>query len=91
VAAYPIALGLPDEETRTQLEELAGKTGGRFFSIGVPSELDRVYRWIEQDLRSQYLLVYRPQAGKPRTEFRSVRVEVAGAGLKARTIHGYYP
>ncbi len=91
VAAYPIVLDLPHEETRANLEELAAKTGGRFFSIGAPSQLERVYRLIEQDLRSQYLLVYRPEAGKPRTEFRTVTVEVSRVGLKARTIHGYYP
>ncbi len=72
------------------LRRLADVTGGRFYAIASATELDRVYRQIEQDLRSQYLLLYRPPV-KAGSEFRQVEVEVLRSGLKARTIHGYYP
>lgn len=81
VAVYAIGLAL---------ERLAAATGGRFFAIASATELDRVYRQIEQDLRSQYLLVYRPPR-RPHAAFRRVEVEVRRQGVKARTIHGYYP
>lgn len=90
VAVYPIGLALQHEETRANLEQLARETGGRFFIISVPSELEQVYRQIEQDLRSQYLLTYRPPTDKARVDFRKVKVEVDGDS-KARTIYGYYP
>jgi len=81
VAVYAVGLAL---------ERLAVATGGRFFALAAATELDRVYRQIEQDLRSQYLLVYRPPR-RPRAAFRRVEVEVLREGVKARTIHGYYP
>ncbi len=86
VAVYAIGLGLDS----SGLRHLAEKTGGRFYAIGSATELDRVYRQIEQDLRSQYLLLYRPPE-KGGSAFRQVEVKVLRNGLKARTIHGYYP
>jgi len=91
VAVYPIVLGVEDTQTLTDLETLARETGGRHFVISTVSELDRVYRRIEEELRSQYLLVYRSPAKKARGEIRTVQVEVLRAGLRARTLHGYYP
>jgi len=87
VATYPIGMGLGHS---SNLQRLASETGGRYFAIRTASALDRVYRQIEQDLRSQYLLIYRPPT-KGRTRFRRVEIEVAGDGLKARTLYGYYP
>ena len=46
---------------------------------------------IEEDLRSQYLLVYEPPPRTVRGELRRVRVEMAGEGLRARTLTAYYP
>ncbi len=90
IAVYPILLDLDDEETRANLVELAGETGGNCFSIHAVAELDAVYRRIERELRSQYLLVYEAPAGG-RGDFRRIEVEVEGDGLEARTIRGYYP
>jgi VWFA-related protein len=90
VAIYPLALDLPDEGTRGELEQLADETGGRFFTITSVSELDQIYRQIEKDLRSQYLLVYRPPSDGERG-FRAIRVDVGRDGLKAHTLRGYYP
>ncbi len=91
VAVYPIVLDLDDEVTVANLEQLALETGGRFFAIAEASDLERVYRRIEEELRSQYLLVYRPPAGKPRRAFRRVEVEVLRQGLRTRALRGYYP
>ncbi|MCP4661905.1 MAG: VWA domain-containing protein [bacterium] len=91
VAVYPIVLDVDDEVTVANLEQLALETGGRFFAIGAVSELDRVYRRLEEELRSQYLLVYRPPEGKPRRAFRRVEVEVLRDGLRTRALRGYYP
>ncbi len=91
IAVYPIMLDLDDEETRANLEQLAGETGGRYFSIRTVSELDRVYRRIEQELRSQYLLVYEASNRDSRGGFRRVEVEVLQDDLEATTIRGYYP
>ncbi|MEM7583989.1 MAG: VWA domain-containing protein [Acidobacteriota bacterium] len=85
VAVYPIALGIDH-----QLGRLALESGGRLFLIGGVEQLDAIYRLIEEELRSQYLLVYEPPANG-RRDFRRVEVKVLKPGLKARSIHGYYP
>ncbi len=73
-----------------QLRELAADSGGRFFAIESVSELDNVYRTLEEELRSRYLLTY-PVPKDPGKGFRRVEVQVAGAGRRARTMGGYYP
>ncbi len=90
VAIYTIALGLDRRhiDSRNVLTRLANETGGRFFSISSARELDTIYDAIEQELRSQYLLVYQSSHVEG-GDFRHVEVEVAG--LKTRTIPGYYP
>ena len=87
---YPISLLGVDRETPVQLEELADESGGRSYSVRSIDDLDRIYRKIEEQLRSQYLLVYKP-APSNRLEFRPLRVEVARPGLEVNNVHGYYP
>ena len=53
-------------------------------------ELRPVYREIEQELRSQYLLAYNSNQEGAGDAFRPVQVRVAG-GRRARTMSGYYP
>lgn len=91
LAVYPIVLGLEDTETLENLRTLATETGGRFFAIDRVEQLDRVYRRIEEELRSQYVLVYEPPPRTVRGELRRVRVEMARPGLRARTLSAYYP
>jgi len=90
VAIYSIALGLDLRriDNRNVMMRLANETGGRFFSIASAKELDETYAAIEQELRSQYLLVYQSRHEEG-GDFRRVEVDVDG--LKVRTIPGYYP
>jgi Ca-activated chloride channel family protein len=72
-----------------RLENLAESVGGRVFMARVGDDMEAVYREIEEELRSQYLVGYysRDMGGK---EWRRVEVAVAKSGLKARTIAGYF-
>ena len=72
-----------------RLENLAESVGGRVFMARVGQDMEAVYREIEEELRSQYLVGYysRDMGGK---EWRRVEVQVAKPGLKARTIAGYF-
>ncbi len=100
VAVYPIALGALDPQTLAEtsprrganvdLESFAEVSGGRCFQIAGAGELDSIYRQIEEELRSQYLLVYEPPPSG-RRELRLLEVEVLREGLRARSSHGYYP
>jgi VWFA-related protein len=60
VVVYPIAIARSDELLREDLRVLAGRTGGRAYAVASVEQLDSVYAQIEEELRAQYLLVYRP-------------------------------
>ncbi len=92
IVIYTIGLGISRTEAvlQSKLEELAAETGGRAFFIDAARELRPVYREIEQELRSQYLLAYNSNQEGAGDAFRPVEVRVAG-GRRARTMSGYYP
>jgi Ca-activated chloride channel family protein len=73
------------------LEQFSKKTGGRaFFPYHVDDVLQN-FEDISTELRSQYLLAYKP--GNPTTDgkFRKIKVEVIGhKELEIRTRDGYY-
>ena len=79
-------------EARAKLEALAAKTGGTFFQVKRSKDLVNVYRRIETDLRSQYLLGYESTAGtENRDHYRSIRIEIDRAGARVSGRPGYYP
>ena len=92
VVIYTIGLGVGDNEALLQakLEEIAAVTGGRAFFISRASDLRPVYRQIDRELRSQYLLAYNSNQPSGDGDFRQVEVRVTD-GRRARTISGYYP
>ncbi len=97
VTIYAIGLGEAAEKRahRKVLQRIAGETGGRAFFVDATSELETIYAQIQEELRSQYLLVYQsthmldPQRGTSGT-FRRVEVKVEG-GHEVRAMSGYYP
>jgi Ca-activated chloride channel family protein len=92
VAIYTIGLGEAlERDAKKQLEKLAEDTGGRSFFVDTAKELVPVYQSIQEELRSQYLLVYQSTNAKPDKKFRTVEVKVKEPGLEAHTIRGYYP
>jgi len=97
VSIYAIGLGLntQDADVRLKLEKLAEETGGRHFFIERAAELDTVYKEIESELRSQYLLAYESSqggsSGPGKDRFRIIEVKVDKPGLTAKTLRGYYP
>src|SRR5262249_53364983 len=58
VTIYTIGLGIDDREAKKALEKLAEDTGGRSFFPAAAKELSPIYQTIQEELRSQYLLVY---------------------------------
>lgn len=93
VTIYTIGLDVGKLQTgvRSKLNNLASETGGRSFFISRADELATVYREIEEELRSQYLVAYSSDRPEQDGQFRQVEVKVRGGKLKARTISGYYP
>ncbi|HEX2643174.1 MAG TPA: VWA domain-containing protein, partial [Thermoanaerobaculia bacterium] len=93
VALYTVGINLPSKMTdaHLKLERLAEETGGRAFFITRASELERIYKIVEDELRSQYLVAYQSSKEGNDGKFRSVDVKVRRPGLEAKTVRGYYP
>ncbi|HEX9670132.1 MAG TPA: VWA domain-containing protein, partial [Thermoanaerobaculia bacterium] len=94
IAIYAVGLDLAPGEAmvaKETLSRLAAETGGRSFFIAGTEALPGVYHEIERELRAQYRISYQSTNGSVEDRFRLVQVQVAGPGLEARTISGYYP
>ena len=90
VFAIGLRIGKTDIGARRKLEKLAEETGGRTFYIKDASELAGVYKDIERELRSQYLVAYNSDQQNEAGEYNEVEIKVRSGKLKARTIRGYY-
>lgn len=78
---------------REALQRLADGTGGVAYFPDTADQVDNLTRNIARDIRSQYMIAYRPknQNGKP--EYQSLQVEAHAPGytkLTVRTRTGYY-
>ncbi|MEM7479525.1 MAG: VWA domain-containing protein [Acidobacteriota bacterium] len=71
-----------------RLDRLTRSVGGKTYLVRSGQDLTEVYREIERELASQYLLTYYSGAGRE-GGWRGVEVEVKGRGLSARTVAGY--
>jgi Ca-activated chloride channel homolog len=66
------------------LNLLATSTGGRYYSISGPGDLEKALEAIADDLRHQYVLGFSTREGANR--FRKLQVEVRGGGRERRTV-----
>lgn len=93
VAIYTIGLGIgrTEFETRGVLKKLAEETGGRSFFLKEIEELSGIYGEVQHELRSRYLIAYQSTNTAKENRFRTIELKVAGSGLEAKTMRGYYP
>jgi Ca-activated chloride channel family protein len=85
------AIGLGDEVEKRKLSRITEETGGRAFFIKNIAELGGIYRTIQEELRSQYLIAYQSSNTSSDAGFRTIEVKVGQSGLEVKTLHGYYP
>ena len=90
---YFVAVDIPltDFKSRRAINEIARESGGEVFFLGNASQINEVTRRIEEELRSQYVLAFKTDSQKPAGSYRAVEVDVARAGVSARTVRGYIP
>src|SRR5437868_7306779 len=72
-----------------ELSRLSEETGGQSFFTGDMLQLERAFKKIGEELRSQYLITYKPD---PPFDGRYRRIEVklaSGSGYKVSAKHGY--
>ena len=71
------------------LQKLADETGGRFFVANSAPEADAIFSELEQELRTQYYVSFRPQDKVP--GYHALQVEVQNPKkLTVHARHGYY-
>ena len=73
------------------LDRLCDETGGAAFFTGDMLSLERSFSKISKELRSQYLITYKPTNDKYDGSYRKVEVKFTGSqnNLKLRTKKGY--
>ena len=91
VPIYAIGIGIKSTEidTRYKFSRFATETGGNTYYIERATDLGRIYKEIENELRAQYVLGFYPPAGAKSGKWREVTVQVERG--KAKTIRGYFP
>jgi len=78
------------EYTDPGLKKLAESTGGELLHAGRTGELASAFRRVNQQLRSQYLLGYKPPRWNADRGFHRIRVTAHRFGLHVRCRKGYY-
>lgn len=72
------------------LAQLAAATGGRAFYPYKMKDMTRAFGAIEEELRSQYVLSYRPADFEADGRYRAIQITTDRKDLTVRTRQGYY-
>jgi VWFA-related protein len=72
------------------LERIAEATGGRAYVPFQITEVANAFAAIQEELRSQYAVAYKPAAFRTDGRFRSIEVQATTKGLRVRSRKGYY-
>lgn len=77
------------DESEAELQGLATQTGGRIFLPRKDEDLLPAYKAIAEELRTQYIITYRPKPRVEAGEWRRLRVLVLPGGYDVSTREGY--
>ena len=72
------------------LERIAEATGGRAFFPFQIRDVSDAFRSIQDELRSQYAMAYKPSDFAADGRYRTIEILAQEKGLKVRTRKGYY-
>jgi Ca-activated chloride channel homolog len=86
-----VQMGQVNSKADSNLMKLAEETGGRAFFTGDMLELERAFNGIKKELRTQYLVTYKPTNDRYDGSTRNIEVKLINGqdGLKVRTKRGY--
>ncbi|HJW98756.1 MAG TPA: VWA domain-containing protein [Terriglobales bacterium] len=95
IGLFDRSMPTPEEMLGPQLlTEVSEPTGGRAYTLGSPKELPAVARHIGLELRTQYVLAYRPNDSVHDGKWRKIKVKLMlprkFAFLRAHAKPGYY-
>lgn len=91
VIVYTISTNFPSGgEGDKILRRIADATGGRAFEPFQLTDVANAFAQIQDDLRSQYELSYRPERFAHDGSYRTIEITALHKGLKVRSRTGYY-
>ena len=92
VSVYTISTNLASSRSRGNktLERIAEATGGRSYVPSQITEVANAFAAIQEELRSQYAVSYKPAEFKPDGHYRTIEVQAQNQkGLRIRSRKGY--
>jgi VWFA-related protein len=72
------------------LELLAKHTGGELLPANESNEVVRAFKQVEDALRSQYVVSYKPAAFEPNGRYRQIALSVRNQKLTVECRRGYF-
>ena len=88
---YTISTNFPSGGSGDKiLQRIADATGGRAFEPFQLTDVANAFAQIQDDLRSQYELSYRPENFVHDGHYRTIAISALHKGLKVRSRSGYY-
>ena len=90
VVIFALNTNLVSESTDLFLKRLAESTGGRLLHARGRGELKDAFRKVNEQLRSQYLLGYKPANWQADHSFHKIHVSTRRLGLRVHCRRGYY-
>jgi VWFA-related protein len=92
VIVYTISTNMAPNSDRGDrvLKELAEQTGGRIFHPFKIEDVADAFRDIQEELRSQYVLAYRPPTLATDGAFHPIEIQSLNKKYKVRARRGYY-
>src|SRR6202020_3629549 len=72
------------------LKEMAEMSGGEMLQAESEKQITKAFKEIQQELRSHYLVAYKPAELNPDGSYRNIHLKVARRGLHIFYRHGYY-
>jgi VWFA-related protein len=72
------------------LRRMSEETGGRLFKVGRKYTLEDIFRDIEEEVRSQYVITYSPANPSRDGSFRRVEIKTGNRDYRVQARKGYY-
>jgi VWFA-related protein len=86
--------GYPQQQSRPDgkkvLERISRETGGRFFEVTKKQSIDDIYAQINEELRSQYSIGYKPEPADAGPGYHKIQLAANRKDLTVQTREGYY-
>ncbi|HEX6467121.1 MAG TPA: VWA domain-containing protein, partial [Terriglobales bacterium] len=92
VIVYTISTNISGNKTRGDkvLERIADATGGRAFFPFKIEDVANAFSSIQEELRSQYAISYKPADFVPDGRYRTIQLEATNKKYRIRARKGYF-